>query len=158
MEKTKIKIKAIELCYSAAGEIRLGFFFIQDYLIFLKTFYDNTLCLPENLTQQIELRIYRGRLGKCIFKRTKNNRRTVKELAQTTAGINGYDGVFTITILYGVSDIEKLRKILNETIYSNSMKIYYVGYSSRSVLVGSSFKTVESYLLIKEEIRYNEVY
>lgn len=156
MEKTKIK--AIELCYSAAGEIRLGFFFIQDYLKFLKTFYDNTLCLPENFTQQIELRIYRGRLGKCIFKRTKNNRRTVKELAQTTAGYNGYDGVFTITILYGVSDIEKLRKILNETIYSNSMKIYYVGYSSRSVLVGSSFKTVESYLLIKEEIRYNEVY
>lgn len=156
MEKTKIK--AIELCYSAAGEIRLGFFFIQDYLIFLKTFYDNnTLCLPENFTQQIELRIYRGRLGKCIFKRTKNNRRTVKELIQTTAGYNGYE-VFTIVILYGVSDIEKLRKILNETIYLNSMKIYYVGYSSHSVLVGSSFKTVESYLLIKEEIRYNEVY
>ena len=156
MEKTKIK--AIELCYSAAGEIRLGFFFIQDYLKFLKTFYDNnTLCLPENFTQQIELRIYRGRLGKCIFKRTKNNRRTVKELIQTTAGYNGYE-VFTIVILYGVSDIEKLRKILNETIYLNSMKIYYVGYSSHSVLVGSSFKTVESYLLIKEEIRYNEVY
>ena len=68
MEKTKIK--AIELCYSATGEIRLGFFFIQDYLIFLKTFYD-TLCLPENFIKQIELRIYQGRLGKCIFKRTK---------------------------------------------------------------------------------------
>ena len=156
MEKTKIK--AIELCYSAAGEIRLGFFFIQDYLIFLKTFYD-TLCLPENFnfTKQIELRIYQGRLGKCIFKRTKNNCRTVKELIQTTAGISGYN-VFSIVILYDENNIEKLGKILNETIYLNNMNIYYVRYSTRSVIIGSSFKIIKSYLLIKKEIIYDEVY
>lgn len=152
MEKTKIK--AIELCYSTAGEICLGFFFIQDYLIFLKTFYNT---LSENFIQ-LNVLIYRGELRKCVFKRTRNNFRTVKELVQTRAGING---VFTITILYDVSDIEKLRKTLNEIIYLNSMKIYYIGYSTSStcqVIMGSSFEikieTISSYLHIKEEIRY----
>ena len=157
MEKTKIK--AIELYYSAAGEIRLGFFFIQDYLIFLKTFYKIS-CLPENFTPQLNytIYIYQGRLGKCVFKRTKNNYRTVKELIQTTVGINSHEEVFTISIIYDENDIEKLGKILNETIYWNSMNIYYVRHSSRSVIVGSSFEIIRSYLLIKEEIRYDEVY
>lgn len=36
----EVKFKAVELCYSVFGEISLGFFFIQDFNEFFKTFYE----------------------------------------------------------------------------------------------------------------------
>lgn len=160
----KVKFKAVELCHSVFGEISLGFFFIQDFNEFFKTFYETM----QSSKYYFRLMYYPGELGKCIYKITNNNYRTVRELVQTSFG-TGFDdcSVFNLIFFYNVSnnDIYFLEKILNETLSKIKMKIYQVRYSavysSNTVVIGSSLAVIKSKhnlqeeLQIKEEITYS---
>lgn len=158
----KVKFKAVELCHSVFGEISLGFFFIQDFNEFFKTFYE-IMHSSKDYFHLKDIYIHPGELGKCIYK-TTNNYRTVRELVQTSFGTGFYDcSVFNLIFHYNVgnNDIYFLEKILNETLGKIEMKIYQVSYST--VIIGSSLAVIKSKynlqneLQIKEEIIYGGV-